>query len=175
MMARDMGWTQQLGDAVLAQRPDVEDAVQRMRHRAYDYGYFGAGPQTPRCQCVLTSKSIPLIQAITSCVLYALVVYARPRPGFFVGGAITFGSGFAIGAAFAPWGWRSPGFGWGAHMYFFDNHPWERGWANRATYVHPYAVPYNRPAYRPGVRYEEHHAAARAEHERHEEHHDQRR
>lgn len=31
MMARDPGWTQQLGGAVLAQRPDVMDAVQRMR------------------------------------------------------------------------------------------------------------------------------------------------
>ena len=30
-MARDAGWTQQLGNAVLAQRPDVMDGVQRMR------------------------------------------------------------------------------------------------------------------------------------------------
>src|SRR3984885_8114323 len=35
MMAQDPGWTQALGDAVLAQRPDVMDAVQRMRQKAY--------------------------------------------------------------------------------------------------------------------------------------------
>ena len=34
LMARDMKWTQRLGDAVLAQRGDVMDAVQRMRHAA---------------------------------------------------------------------------------------------------------------------------------------------
>ena len=33
-MAQYMQWTEQLGDAVLAQRPDVMDAVQRLRARA---------------------------------------------------------------------------------------------------------------------------------------------
>src|ERR1700676_4336354 len=40
MMASDMGWTSELGNAFLAQEPDVMDAVQRERHRAYDYGYL---------------------------------------------------------------------------------------------------------------------------------------
>ena len=40
MMVQDPGWTQALGDAVLAQRPDVMDAVQRMRQQAYSYGYL---------------------------------------------------------------------------------------------------------------------------------------
>jgi len=31
MMSRNMGWTRQLGDAVLTQRAEVMDAVQRMR------------------------------------------------------------------------------------------------------------------------------------------------
>lgn len=35
MMANDMNWTNDLGNGVLAQRPDVMDAVQRERHRAY--------------------------------------------------------------------------------------------------------------------------------------------
>jgi hypothetical protein len=39
-MAHYMGWTQALGNAVLAQRPDVMDAVQRMRQEAYNYGYL---------------------------------------------------------------------------------------------------------------------------------------
>jgi len=40
LMARDMKWTQRLGDAVLAQRGDVMDAVQGMRHAAERYGYL---------------------------------------------------------------------------------------------------------------------------------------
>src|ERR1700693_513541 len=35
MMARDMGWTQQLGDAFLYDRGAVMDAVQRLRRRAW--------------------------------------------------------------------------------------------------------------------------------------------
>jgi hypothetical protein len=40
MMARDPAWTQQLGNAVLTQRPEVMDAVQRMRRQARSYGYL---------------------------------------------------------------------------------------------------------------------------------------
>lgn len=45
MMASDINWTNDLGNAVLAQRPDVMDAVQRERHRAYQYGYLRTNPQ----------------------------------------------------------------------------------------------------------------------------------
>src|ERR1700680_1461882 len=45
MMASDMGWTSELGNAFLAQQPDVMDAVQRARHRAYDYGYLRSNSQ----------------------------------------------------------------------------------------------------------------------------------
>jgi len=40
IVAHDMPWTQELGDAVLAERPAVMDAVQRMRHQAWTYGYL---------------------------------------------------------------------------------------------------------------------------------------
>ncbi len=39
-MASNMGWTQALGNEVLAQRGEVMDAVQRERQRAYQYGYL---------------------------------------------------------------------------------------------------------------------------------------
>ena len=45
MMARDPGWTQALGNAVLSQRPDVMDAVQRMRQKALDDGYLQSNAQ----------------------------------------------------------------------------------------------------------------------------------
>jgi hypothetical protein len=40
MMAQDPAWTEQLGKAVLIERPDVMDAIQRMRQ------------QTKRCGCL---------------------------------------------------------------------------------------------------------------------------
>jgi hypothetical protein len=175
MMAGDMGWTQQLGDAVLAYRGDVMDAVQRMRRRAYDYGYLRSNPNIR-----VAYGSYIEIQPVDPGYIFVprydpLIVYARPRAGFFIGGAIGFGPRIVLGASFAPWGWRAPAFGWAAHTVIIDNHPWERTWVNRAGYVHPYAQPYRRPEFRPGVRVEERHEPARVEHERREEHHEYRR
>jgi hypothetical protein len=36
MMSDKVDWTKNLGDAVLAQQPDVMDAIQRLRSKAYD-------------------------------------------------------------------------------------------------------------------------------------------
>ncbi len=36
MMSDKIDWTKNLGDAVLAQQPDVMDAIQRLRSKAYD-------------------------------------------------------------------------------------------------------------------------------------------
>ncbi len=171
MMASDMGWTQRLGDAVLVQREEVMDAVQRMRRRAYDYGYLRSGANI-RVNYGPYIEILPVDPGYLFVPRYdPLVVYARPRAGFFLGGAIGFGPRVVIGASFAPWGWRGPGFGWGAHTIVIDNHPWGRTWVNRTTYVHPYVAPYRRPEYRPGVRIEERHVPAREEHDRREEHH----
>ena len=45
MMASDMNWTAELGNAFLAQQQDVMDAVQRMRQKARDYGYLRTNGQ----------------------------------------------------------------------------------------------------------------------------------
>ncbi len=82
-----------------------------------------------------------------------LIVFAPPRPGFFIGGAIGFRFGVTIGPAFAPWGWGVNRFAWNEHRVFINNAPWGRTWANRGAYVHPYAVPrYSGP--RPAERHE---------------------
>jgi hypothetical protein len=44
-MASDLDWTQNLGNAFLAQRQDVMDAVQRMRQKAKDFGYLKSNEQ----------------------------------------------------------------------------------------------------------------------------------
>ncbi len=140
MMASDMNWTRQVGDAFLAQQQDVMDAVQRERQRARDYGYLRSNQQ------VVVSGG-PYI-AITPVDPYYVpvpyydpgVVFLAPRPGFFVGGAIRFGYGVTLGIAFQPWGWGYNRFDWGRHVVIVNNAPWGRTWSNRGAYVHPYAV-----------------------------------
>src|ERR1700732_1468235 len=45
MMASDMNWTTDLGNAFLAQQQDVMDAVQRERRKARDFGYLRSNGQ----------------------------------------------------------------------------------------------------------------------------------
>jgi Protein of unknown function (DUF3300) len=45
MMASDMPWTTDLGNAFLAQQSDVMAAVQSDRAKAYEYGYLRSNPQ----------------------------------------------------------------------------------------------------------------------------------
>ncbi|MGH7246683.1 MAG: DUF3300 domain-containing protein [Pseudomonadota bacterium] len=153
MMAGDMGWTTGLGNAFLAQRDQVMGAVQRQRRRARDYGYLRSGGPIvvsggPYIEIMPVNPGYIVVPAYNP-----MVVYARPRPGFFVGGAISFGAGFTIGAAFRPWGWGGNRFGWANHTTIINNTTWNRTYVNRTTYVHPYAV----QRYRPQQRVEEHH------------------
>jgi hypothetical protein len=168
MMASDINWTNDLGNAVLAQRPDVMDAVQRERHRAYQYGYLRSNPQIvvnngPYIDIEPVNPGFIVVPAYNP-----IVVFAPPRPGFFVGGAIGFGFGVGIGGFFRPWGWGSSHFVWGSHVVIVNNRPWGRTWANRRVYVHPYDVHrYNAPA--ANAHYVEHHEAIpRSQHEREE-------
>jgi hypothetical protein len=135
-----MNWTTQIGNAFLAQQPDVMDAVQRERHKAQQFGYLRTNPQI----VVGGGPYITIMPANPAfiCVPYydPAIVFFAPRPGFVVGGAISFNFGITIGAFFRPWGW-GPGLGrwdWGAHAVFLNGHPWGRTWVNRAVYVHPY-------------------------------------
>lgn len=155
MMASDMGWTQELGNAVLAQRPEVMDAVQRMRRQAADYGYLrsnqavivGMGPYIT----IMPTNPVFIVVPVYD----PIIVFARPRPGFFVGGAIRFGFGINIGVVFRPWGWGFSRFDWGSHAVIINNAPWGRTWSNRGTYVHPYTVRRYPPAVtRPPERHE---------------------
>jgi hypothetical protein len=155
MMAQDPSWTQQLGSAVLAQRADVMDAVQRLRRQADNYGYLRPNPYVT----VVDSGGYIEIDPVNPAYIYVpaynpLVVFGPPHPGFFVGGAIRFGPAVIIGAGFAPWGWAHPYFLWGPHEIIIDDTPWRRGWVNRGFYVHPYAHPW---VARPGGRVEHHH------------------
>jgi hypothetical protein len=130
-MAGNMGWTQELGDAVLSNRAAIMDAVQRQRSLAASYGYLQSNQYV---RVVNTPGAIEIVP-VNSGLLYVpyynpYVVYVRPRPGFAIGGAIRFGPGITIGAAFAPWGWGGVHFGWRDHAIF--------------VYAHPYVAPRGR-------------------------------
>lgn len=154
MMAQDQNWTNQLGDAVLAQRGDVMDAVQHMRQESYNYGYLRSNPYD-----TVTNQGGDIeIQPVNPAYLYVptynpAIVFAAPAPGFFIGGGIHFGPAIVIGAPFFSFGWAHPYFGWRDHAIFFDRTPWVRNWGNRGYYAHPYAHPYVRRA---GPRVERH-------------------
>lgn len=156
MMARDPGWTEQLGNAVLEQRPAVMDAVQRMRHDAKDYGYLAPNGYVR----VVTAGGYIEILPVDPALIYVpyydpLVVFAPPRPGIVVAAVIHFGPGIAITPLFQTWGWWvGSGFVWSTRAILIDHHPWVRAWANRGAYVHPYAHPWVRPE---GPRIEVHH------------------
>lgn len=149
LMARDMDWTRRLGDAFLANSSVVMDAVQRMRHRAWDYGYLRTSPQ-------LIVRNGPFIEIVPASwdayyvpVYNPAIIFGGPiRPGAGFGAFISFGPGIALGAAFRPWGWYDGGarFYWDRHAVIINNRPWERTYVNRGTYVHPYEVHrYDRP------------------------------
>lgn len=156
MMARDMVWTEQLGSAALTQRPEVMDAVQRMRQRAMSYGYLAPNPYVN----VVSQGGYIQILPVTPGVIYVpyydpVVVFAPPRPGIAIAGAIHFGPAVTIGAAFGGWGWwLGSGFIWPSHTILIDRRPWTRVWVSRFGYVHPYVHPWMRPM---GPRVEVHH------------------
>jgi hypothetical protein len=155
-MARDPQWTGTLGNAVLSQRADVMDAVQRQRRAAHDYGYLTSTPY----DAVVDNGGYIEIQPVNPAYYYVpvynpAVVFFAPRPGFVVGGAIRFGPTVVIGPAFGVFGWGGAGFGWGGHTILIDHRPWGRTFYNRTVYVHPYAHPYVRPT-GPRVEHHEH-------------------
>ena len=140
MMASDMNWTSELGNAFLAQQQDVMDAVQRMRQKAKDYRYLQSNGQVVVSATGSYITILPVNPAFICVPVYDPgIVFFAPAPGFFVGGAIGWGFGISLGFAFAPWGWGATHFVWGSHALFLGGARWGRTWANRGSYVHPYA------------------------------------
>ena len=176
MMARDPAWTQALGSAVLSQRGDVMDAVQRDRQEAYNYGYLRSNPYENVVYDGNYVQVIPVNPGYKYVPYYdPAVVFVRPRPGFAVAYGVRYGPAVVVDRSFAPWGWGSVGFAWGAHSIVIDHTPWNRVWVNRGYYVHPYEHHWD---HGPGPRIEHHevHEVHRDDHhDDHRDHDDHRR
>jgi hypothetical protein len=102
MMASDMNWTTDLGNAFLAQEGDVMDAVQRERRKAREYGYLRSNGQI----LVGGGPYITIMPVNPGYVVVPYydprVVFYAPRPGFFVGGGPAFLWAARSASAMAP-------------------------------------------------------------------------
>ena len=134
-MASDMRWTTDLGNAFLAQQPDVMDAVQRMRKKAQDKGTLKPTEQQKVETKVVESKQVIVIEQANPQVVYVptydpVVVYGPPvypyppiyyPPAWYypTGLAISFGVGVMMGA-FWSGGWCC-GCGWGGNNVYINH------------------------------------------------------
>jgi len=129
LLAENVKWTSELGNAFLAQQSDVMEAVQRMRGKAKSTGNLKSTEQVKVETKVVESKQVVIIEQANPQVIYVpsynpTVVYgpppvvayppvAYPPPGYYAAGmAISFGVGVAMGAMWSGgWGYHSMGRG----------------------------------------------------------------
>src|SRR5438105_3777349 len=134
-MADNIQWTTDLGNAFLAQQPDVMDAVQRMRAKAQGTGNLKtSAQQVVQTETVASGKQVITIEQANPDVVYvpsydpqvvygaappAYPYYPYTYPGYVPGTALAWGAGIALGAA--AWG------SWGGH---WGNCDWNGGNVN---------------------------------------------
>ena len=127
MMSTKLDWTQKLGDAVLAQQPDVMDAIQRLRTKADANNKLTSTKQQKVTKTQEQGKQVIVIEPTDPNTVYVPyydpgVVYggwpypAYPPyyfgyPGYIAGGLIA--GGLAFGAGYAVGRWASGGNYWG--------------------------------------------------------------
>jgi hypothetical protein len=131
----NLNWTEQLGDAFLAQQLDVMDAIQRLRQRAQTAGSLASTPQ----QVVSTDDQEITIEPVNPDMVYVptfdpwCVYRGWPSsdypPFYFASGAgnCVPGELIAFGAAFTPfsyWAWGH--FDWRHHTVRVDHDRFQR-------------------------------------------------
>src|SRR5215472_5275704 len=144
MMSTKLDWTPRLDDAVLAQQPDVMDAVQRLRQRAENTGKLKSTPQQTVSRVpaqgggaapgggapVQGGGEIIAFQPTDPDTLYVpyydpAVVYGEwpyaDYPPYYWGapgyiGAGVLATGLAFGGAYALGRWVNNGIGWGGGL-----------------------------------------------------------
>ena len=128
MMSEKLDWTTKLGDAVLAQQPDVMDAVQRLRAKAQANNKLASSKEQKVTVTQQQSKQVIVIEPTVPDTIYVpyydpVVVYGGwpypayppyyfPPPLGYVPGAVL-ATGIAFGAGYAVGRWASGGNYWG--------------------------------------------------------------
>ncbi|HEY4765948.1 MAG TPA: DUF3300 domain-containing protein [Candidatus Sulfotelmatobacter sp.] len=147
---RDLSWTSELGEAYHNQPDDVMQAIQYMRHKAYDAGNLRSTPQErvyeqgPNVDIQPANPDVVYVPTYNPAYVYGYPVGVWPGfyPWWGVGGPyISFGFGFPISPFFGfGWGWHGWGIGWGFHGgIFFGGHPYafrSGAFYNHAAFVH---------------------------------------
>ena len=126
-LAQNIKWTDELGNAFLAQQNEVMEAVQRMRTKAMEKGALKSNEQQKVETKVVEEKTVVVVQPAKTEVVYVpsydpVAVWGAPYypypavayPYYPVGGMmLSFGVGVAMGAAWGGgWGWNT---GWGGN------------------------------------------------------------
>ena len=109
LLADNIQWTTDLGNAFLAQQADVMDAVQRMRKKAQEKGNLKTNEQQKVETTVVQNKTVIVVEPSKPDVIYVpsydpVVVYGAPYypyppiyyppwPYYAAGAAISFGFG----------------------------------------------------------------------------------
>ncbi len=135
MMSSKLDWTQKLGDAVLAQQPELMDAVQRLRQKAESRGKLtNTAQQTVRKQ-VEGGKQVIAIEPTEPDTVYVpyydpAVAYGEwPYPDYppyyfgypgYIGAGIV-ATGLAFGGAYALGRWALNGNRWGGGLNWGNN------------------------------------------------------
>src|SRR5712675_3499039 len=159
MMSDKIDWTKNLGDAFLAQQPDVMDAIQRLRTKAYDNKKLVTTKQQKVSVRTQESKQVVVIEPAEPgtmyvpyyepATVYGTWPYAAYPPYYFgypsyigegvVAASIAFGTAWAIGRWGNYWG---GGCNWGNRNVYVNHRTTNvgNGWQHN-------------PAHRQGVRY----------------------
>lgn len=159
MMSDKLDWTKALGDAVLAQQPDLMDAVQRLRTKAYDNKKLVTTTQQKVSVKTEESRQVVVIEPAVPDTMYvpyyepATVYGAWPYteyPPYYFGypsyiGAGVVAAGLAFGTAWAIGRWGNY---WGGGC----------NWGNRNVYINHRTTNIgnawqHNPSHRQGVRY----------------------
>ena len=121
MLAGNIQWTSDLGNAFLAQQPDVMAAVQRMRAKAQGTGTLKTTEQQKvetqttdaGQQAIVIEPADPSVVYVPSydpAVVYGAPAYPYPTvtyPGYVAGRGLAFGAGLALGTAWnGGWGYN---------------------------------------------------------------------
>jgi hypothetical protein len=161
MMDNNLDWTEQLGDAFLAQQADVMDAVQRLRQRAEAAGSLASTPQ----QTVSTQDQEIMIEPVNPDIIYVPAYnpwciygpwpypayppfYFGSWPGYCVPADAFLAFGIGIYPPFGFWAWGS--FDWRHHDVRIDH---DRFQQFHARHEPPDGIWQHDPAHRDGVPY----------------------
>ena len=167
MMSDKLDWTQKLGDAVLAQQPDVMDAIQRLRQKAQANDKLTSNQQQTVSTEQQDGKQVIVITPAQPNTVYVpyynpAVVYGTwpsptyppyywPPPAYIGAGILATGLAFGAGYALGRWaggGYWGGGMNWGGNNINVNRNVninnINRGGGN--NWVH-------NPSHRQGVRY----------------------